>query len=176
MSRRLYHADGQMLDVLRVDTKTCPELAALVQISNDGGTAIFDPTNGFVRFPGGAKKFTIRHDPQSRLYWSLASIVPRQHTNTDKPSRIRNTLALVCSKDLKEWDTRCILLYHPDVKNHGFQYVDWLFEGEDLLALCRTAYDDGEGSAHNYHDANFLTFHRVKNFRKLTMADSVELP
>ena len=31
---------------------------------------------------------------------------------------------------------------HPDVKNHGFQYVDWLFEGDDLIAACRTAFDD----------------------------------
>jgi hypothetical protein len=50
--------------------------------------------------------------------------------------------------------------------------VDWLFEGDDLIAACRTAYDDEEGGAHNFHDANFLTFHRFKNFRRLTMKDS----
>jgi hypothetical protein len=68
---------------------------------------------------------------------------------------------------------RCILLHHPDVASHGFQYVDWLFDGEDGIAACRTAFDDGQGSAHNAHDANFLTFHRFARFRRITMADSV---
>lgn len=168
--------DGQVLDVLRVDTAKFPEVAALVRISPDGRTASFDAANGFVQFPGGAKKFAIRYDPQSGFYWSLASIVPKQFESAAKPAGIRNTLALVRSKDLKVWDKRGILLYHPDVKLHGFQYVDWLFEGADLIALCRTAYDDGAGGAHNNHDANFLTFHRIKNFRTLTMANSVSVP
>jgi hypothetical protein len=71
---------------------------------------------------------------------------------------------------------RCILLYHSDVKKHGFQYVDWLFDGNDLIAACRTAHDDGQGGAHNAHDANFLTFHRFANFRRLTAADSAPVP
>ncbi len=49
---------------------------------------------------------------------------------------------------------------------HGFQYLDWQFEGNDIIALSRTAYDDAEGEAHNQHDANFITFHRIENFRK----------
>ena len=68
---------------------------------------------------------------------------------------------------------RSVVLYHPDVSRHAFQYVDWLFEGDALIAASRTAYDDGHGGAHNAHDANFLTFHRFENFRELTMADSV---
>jgi hypothetical protein len=67
---------------------------------------------------------------------------------------------------------RCILLYHPDVAKHGFQYVDWLFDGDDIIAACRTAYDDGVGGARNQHDSNFMTFHRFANFRQLTMADN----
>jgi hypothetical protein len=31
--------------------------------------------------------------------------------------------------------------------------------------LSRTAFDDGLGGAHNAHDANFLTFHRIENIR-----------
>jgi len=54
------------------------------------------------------------------------------------------------------------------VKNHGFQYPDWRFDGEDMVAVCRTAYEDGLGGAHNNHDANFLTFHRVPRFREMT--------
>ena len=162
--------DGQLVDVLRVQTRSPDEKAAIVRISADGKTAAFDPATGFVHFPGGAKKFTIRFDPKSKLYWTLASIVQQRH-RADNPGGIRNTLALTCSPDLKQWTVRCILLYHPDVKKHGFQYVDWLFDGDDLIAACRTAYDDGQGGARNNHDANYLTFHRIKDFRTKTMAD-----
>jgi hypothetical protein len=68
---------------------------------------------------------------------------------------------------------KCILLHHPDPLHHAFQYLDWQFDGPDLIAVSRTAYDDGQGGAHTFHDANFLTFHRFKNFRKLSTADSV---
>jgi hypothetical protein len=82
---------------------------------------------------------------------------------------------LVCSRYLSDWETRRILLHHPEPAKHGFQYVDWLFDGEDMIAACRTAFDDGEGGAHNQHDANFLTFHRFANFRSLTMTNSALL-
>jgi len=166
---------GELVDILRVQTKSPNEKAAIVRISADGRTASFDPDTGFVNFPGGAKKFAIRFDATSGLYWSLASIVAERH-RADNPGGIRNTLALTSSADLTNWTVRCILLYHPDVKKHGFQYVDWQFEKEDMIAACRTAYDDGGDGAHNAHDANFLTFHRFPNFRRLTMEDSVEMP
>jgi len=163
---------GELVNVLRVQTKSPNEKAAMVHISPDGKTASFDPVTGFIQFPGGAKKFTIRFDPQSRRYWALATIVGERHRAPD-PGRIRNTLALTTSTDLLNWEVRCILLYHPDSARHGFQYVDWLFDGQDIIAACRTAFDDGQGGAHNNHDANYLTFHRFANFRHLTMADSV---
>ena len=166
--------DGRIVDVLRVDSGY-PEKAAIVQVSADGRTLSFDPRTGLVDFPGGAKKFAIRHDPKSDLYWSLATIVPPKHLGKGRPGGVRNTLALTCSPDLVHWTVRCILLYHPDTARHGFQYVDWLFDGDDLLAACRTAYDDGQGGAHNNHDANFLTFHRIAHFREKTLADSVPM-
>ena len=39
------------------------------------GKATFDPNSGFIDFPGGAKKFTIRFDPVSRMYWTLSNPV-----------------------------------------------------------------------------------------------------
>ena len=162
---------GDLLDILRVQTRSPDEKAAIVHISLDGTQASFDPETGFVPFPGGAKKFAIRYDSRTGLYWSIASIVPTKH-RAENPGGIRNTLALLRSADLHEWTIRSILLYHPDVKRHGFQYVDWHFEGHALIAVCRTAYDDGQGGAHNNHDANFLTFHRWNNFRDLTPADA----
>ena len=165
---------GEMLDILRVDHKaSLDEKAAFVKISPDGKTASFDVTSGFVPFPGGSKKFTIRYDPKSKLYWTLTNYIPQafKQANAGKnPASLRNTQALCSSKDLKTWELRQVVLQHPDVAKHGFQYVDWLFEGKDIILLSRTAYDDGLGGAHNNHDANFLTFHRIKKFRKKPVA------
>jgi hypothetical protein len=167
--------DGRIVDVLRVDKPNLPEKAALVEIGADGRTAAFNPKTGFVDFPGGAKKFTIRFDPESRLYWSLANIIPPEIRTVEPPGAMRNTLALVSSSDLRQWTVRQVVLQHANPDKYGFQYADWQFDGDDLIAVCRTAYDDGLGGAHNYHDANFLTFHRWKSFRELTMAPSLPI-
>jgi hypothetical protein len=163
---------GGIVNILRVDTPSLPEKAAIAVVSEDGKSLSFDPTTGFVDFPGGAKKFTVRKDPKEGGYWTLASIVrnaPAAAAGESefyvKPAAVRNTLALLRSGDLRKWEVRRILLYHPDVAKHGFQYVDWQFDGDDLIAVCRTAYEDGQGGANSAHDANFLSFHRIQRFR-----------
>lgn len=164
--------DGGIVDILRVDDKTThDEKAAIVKISADGKVATFDPQTGFIPFPGGSKKFAIRFDEKSGRYWTLSNIIPdefRQQYPERNPAGFRNTLALMSSDDLVNWQTHEIILQHPDVLNHGFQYVDWLFEGDDMIVASRTAYDDGTEQAHNNHDANFLTFHRITDFRNKT--------
>jgi len=170
--------EGRVVDILRVNGGPGGK-AAMVRISDDGRTATFDPATGFIDLPGAAKKFTIRYDPESKAYWSLVNPVPKKDSRplySRKPGSVRNTLALVRSEDLEKWEIRCILLHHPDVMRHGFQYPDWQFDGDDLIAAIRTAYDDGLGGAHNAHDANYLTFHRFARFRDLTMADSAVDP
>jgi hypothetical protein len=160
--------DGQILDILRVDTPGLPEKAAIANISADGRLAHFDTQRGFIDFPGGAKKFTIRYDAKRDCYWSLATVavLPRPNSGSRRrPATLRNILAMTSSSDLAHWTVRRIVLSHSDSSTHGFQYVDWLFDGEDLIAVCRSAFDDTRGGAHNYHDANFLTFHRFTGFR-----------
>ncbi|MFO0900155.1 MAG: sialidase family protein [Pirellulales bacterium] len=157
---------GRIVNILRVDAPLDDEQAAIVEISPDGRQATFDPERGFVPLPGGAKKFSIRPDPRGGGYWTLANYVPPEQRR-GLPAKTRNTLALVHSTDLRSWQVQAILLAHPDPERHGFQYVDWLYDGGDLIALVRTAYDDGQGGAHNQHDANYLTFHRFANFREL---------
>ncbi len=148
--------------------------AAIVHVSDDGKRISFDPEKDFIDFPGGAKKFTIRHDPASDRYWSLVNDVPSHHHGLKNAANIRNTLALVSSNNLINWQVHSIVLYHPDIDKHAFQYVDWLFEGDDIIAVSRTAYDDGMGGARNAHDANYLSFHRIVNFRALDDDDLYE--
>jgi hypothetical protein len=162
---------NKIVNILRVDYNPDGGIAAIIRVSEDGRESKFNPAHDFIKFPGGATKFTIRHDPQSKMYWTLSNFAPEFHRTT-RAASTRNTLALASSPDLRNWSVRSVVLYHPDVEKHAFQYVDWLFEGDDLIVASRTAYDDGLGGAHRGHDANFLTFHRVQNFRRLEMADS----
>ena len=74
---------------------------------------------------------------------------------------------LSASRDLLRWRIVSELLHHPDPARHAFQYVDWVFDGDDIVYLSRTAYDDGHGGAHRAHDANFTTFHRIPQFRSI---------
>jgi hypothetical protein len=165
--------DGEMVNVLRADFRTPgEERAAIQKVAAAGEVIEFDRNTGFVDFPGGTKKFTIRHDPETNRYWTLSNHVPPRHFDQN-PERTRNTVALMASEDLLDWEVRAIVLYHPDVRNHGFQYLDWQFEGDDIIAVSRTAYDDGLGGADNQHNANYLTFHRLQHFREMS---NVEVP
>ncbi|MBS1813521.1 MAG: exo-alpha-sialidase [Acidobacteria bacterium] len=157
--------DGKLYDVLRVDNA---EQAAIVEY-RDGALHF----NEIVPFPGGAKKFTIRWDAKSKLFWTLSNpALPQFPASAKNPASVRNTLALMSSPDLHTWTIRSIVLSHPDVKKHAFQYVDWQFDGNDLIVASRTAWEDAEGQANTAHNANFLIFHRVNNFRQLHTADT----
>lgn len=162
--------NGEMVIILRTDDRTSfDEKASIVRVSSDGKKASFDPETGFIPFPGGGKKFAIRYDDASARYWTLSNAIQPKYI-PEFPERngpnFRNTLVLMSSDDLREWVIHEIVLEHPDVLHTGFQYVDWLVDGDDLIAVSRTAFYDGDSLANSHHNANFLTFHRIENFRK----------
>lgn len=156
--------EGEILNILRVDRRDV-ETAAIMHVSDDGVSVSFDPQKDFVEFPGGCKRFVIRYDETSKRYWSLSNWVPKKFKgyNTE---RSRNTLALVSSTDLKNWTVNKVILQDDNIEKSGFQYVDWVFEGKDIVLASRTAFFDGVEFADNQHNSNFITFHRIKGFRK----------
>lgn len=156
---------GEIVNVLRVDYRALPEKAAIVRLSADGRKATFDPARDFVDFPGGCKKFVIRPDPRDGRYWTLANAILPAHAGGNV-ERVRNAAVLMSSPDLRTWTPHHVALYHGNTATHGFQYLDWQFEGEDLLIVARTAFDDGIGGAENQHNSNYLTFHRLEGFRR----------
>lgn len=163
------HKQKRLLNILRVGTikGVGVEQCARVEVSSNGKQISFDTATGFVPFPGGAKKFTIRYDERTAKYWTLVN-------NTDpeklviKNDKTRNTLSLYSSTDLLEWTKERTIIDHPDIYYHGVQYVDWQFDGEDIVAVVRTAWEDEEGNAHNQHDSNYILFHRVARFAENT--------
>ncbi|MBE6428382.1 MAG: exo-alpha-sialidase [Planctomycetaceae bacterium] len=147
--------DGNVSVLLRVEDWHCPggpgKHAARIDLSKDGRKQEF--VKFLNQFPGGHSKFCIRFDEVSRKYWAL--------TNWIQPNQkgARNTLALVCSDDLDQWEVRQIVYQHPDGIN-GFQYVDWRFVGNDIHFVCRLGW-----FGKNMHDSNYMIFDTVKDFR-----------
>ena len=162
--------EGQLWNVLRLNARRSGDeawslwnKAAMVRVDQEGAILSFDPSNGVIDLPGGHSKFTIRYDSQSQRYATLSNGV----RDVSRPT-LRSVLSLYASTDLRSW-SHCHTLLADDsgflsklsAQRTGFQYVDWQFDGEDILYLVRTAYD----GAHNYHDANRITFHRLYDFR-----------
>ena len=157
--------DGEVWNILRFNSTPIWDKAAVIQVHDGGQKITFQPNDGFIDFPGGITKFTIRFDSVSELYLTLSNNNP----NTENPSR-RSVLSLHASENLTDWQHKMTLLqddsglpYNQSIELTGFQYPDWQFDGEDIICLVRTAYD----GAHNFHDSNRITFHRIKNFRRL---------
>ncbi len=147
--------DGRLLNILRWHVYPHFGKAVALEIASDGRCLSFDHA---IDFPGGMTKFTILRHPETGLYWSLVNRVTKPDA-----AGMRSVLTLVKSADLEHWTpVRDLLRDDRDtaVRYTGFQYVDWLFDGPDILAASRTAFN----GAHNFHDANYLTFHRVRDF------------
>ena len=49
------------------------------------------------------------------------------------------------------------------MQNYGYQYPDFIIEGDNLLMLVREA----SGNTTYYHNANYITFYTVEDFRNL---------
>jgi hypothetical protein len=164
--------DGKMAVINRVHSLG-DDTASYYEVSPDGKT-IDKSSLKIIRLPGACKKFTIHYDKESKLYWALTNHSPKKLRGINQVERMRSTVALIYSDDLINWKIKAILLSHPDVKKVGFQYLDWFIEGNDIVALSRTAYDDGLGGAHDCHDANYITFHRFKNFRNAITTEELK--
>lgn len=154
--------DGRLWDILRVNSTPFFDRAAMVEIKDNGKTAEFSPEN-FITLPGGMSKFLIRKDPHSNVYWMLSN----NNTNPDFSAQ-RNVLSLYASKDLRTWYYARTLMEDDQglsatesIKKTGFQYPDWVFDGDNIIYLSRTAYQ----GARNYHDSNRITFGRVENYK-----------
>ena len=114
---------------------------------------------GLRDIPSTPSKWQIEYDEQSGNYIALVSRM------LDDPPTRRNLMSLISSRDLVSWKVCGDLIdfRHADPKAVGFQYVDFIIDGDDLIYLSRTAFN----SANSFHNSNYITFHRVRDFRGL---------
>ena len=165
--------DGKVYNIIRTNSSTTSAYATMIHVK-DENTIEYDPLTDCINLPGGGKKFTMRYDAQSGLYWTI--------TNPDfdgsvshsgiysggmSHSLMRNRMVLLYSTDLKNWVEAKDVLYHQDPFFHGFQYCDWTFDSDDIIAVVRAGYPEKRGLPVRQHDANSFIFVRIPNFRSL---------
>ncbi len=114
----------------------------------------------FVDFSGNLSKFDVLYDEKSNLYYSLINSI-----RDENKVGARNVLAMAVSSDLEDWREVCDLLNYSDLDSSkvAFQYVSFLFDVDNILYLSRTAFNNSQ----NFHDNNYITFHKIENFRQL---------
>ena len=149
-------------------------LTALARVNASGGVS-FDPANNFVDLPGGEKKFGAAYDAVSGKFYVLGNpLLPTDpaylpSTTSADPDMIRNTAAILTSKDLLHWTAEKIFLYSGDIDHEGFGYLNFDFDGSNMVAAARTAWViPGEPSPNNGrggHDSNCFTIHKITDFR-----------
>lgn len=157
----LVNPKGKINIVLRINAEGADMLdgrAAVLAVDESDPEAQLSFV-GYARMPAGLNsKFQILFDVLSGYYVAVGNL-----PTASMPASQRNVLALFCSRDAMEWHlVKSIFDYrHEPVNEVGFQYPSFLIDGEDILLQVRTALN----GARNYHDANYSTFHVVKNFR-----------
>ena len=146
---------GRLLNVMRFGGDRC---VLAYEVSSWDHEAMLTYSH-CIPFPANLSKFMMKYDPVSKQYYSIAS---RLHETIETK---RNLLSLLSSEDLERWYLVTDLLdySHQDPTKIGFQYVDFEFEGDDIIFLCRTAIN----KANSFHNSNYSTFHRIKNFRQI---------
>ena len=163
--------DGKVVDVIRSDCNTSSAYATILHTSGTTGLS-YNSSTDWINMPGGGKKFTIRYDEVSGLYWSLTNPhFDEEVTNIGmysggmSPGLKRNRLVLISSPDLRNWTVKRTILYDKDPFFHGFQYADWVIDGDDLAVVVRAAYPEKSGLPKRQHDANKFIFVKVPSFR-----------
>ena len=166
---------GEVINLIRTNSSATSGFATRLHVVGIDSLR-FDPERDWVEMPGGGKKFTVRRDPVGGLYWALTNPdsgreTPFTHRGIYagglSRSLERNTLTLVCSADLVNWVEVAVILHDPDPFFHGFQYADWIFDGDDIAAVVRVGAPESRGLPVRQHDSNMMCFVRIPNFRDL---------
>jgi hypothetical protein len=124
----------------------------------------------FVPCPGGQMRFHILYDDVTQLYWLLSSQSTDSMCRPDKlppdryslPNNERHRLQLHFSRNCMDWCFAGLVAAGATPKQSR-HYASMVIDGEDIHVLSRS----GDAEALNAHDVNMITFHSIKDFRRL---------
>lgn len=163
--------DGNLKIMLRLDDSHPYEFASIFNIT-DFKTLEYVKT---IIMPGAAKKFQIYWDEQSRKYWSVVSpsFWNDMATYGTNACNTRNAYSLVTSTDLENWTIEHTCIYSDNAFSNSYHYIDWAFDGDDIISCFRCSFDEERGMAYSGHDSNGFGFFRVRNFRNAASVPTI---
>lgn len=145
----IVHKDGELYNIVRTMQNG---ISLKMTLDKNPESVMHSPTI-YKDFPLSAiSKFEIKFDEQTGYYIALGN---------DATVWDRQRLVMAVSKDLENWTIALEIADGRGTEN-AFSYPDFIFSGDDILLLSRTAYN----GAKNNHDTNMITFHKIENFRK----------
>lgn len=175
------HLRGVVLQKVNSQDADNFNVAALAVLDEQSGNFTFSK---FVNGPFGSSKFLVRRDTSpsppslpasvpaaaaAPLYFGLSTNITSATANYSNYNA-RNNLVLSISHDLEAWHV-CATIASDDtglapldsIAYTGFEYPDFIYDGNDILAVIRTAY---RGAA-DCGASNRVTFKRIVGYRSL---------
>jgi hypothetical protein len=125
----------------------------------------------YIPLPGGQMKFHIIYDDESTLYWLLSTQSTDSMTRVEKlpedrynlPDNERRRLVLHFSKNCFDWCFAGVISIGEEEKMSR-HYAAMAVLDDDLLIVSRS----GDENTKSAHDTNFVSFHKINDFRRLT--------
>ncbi|MCA9232274.1 MAG: exo-alpha-sialidase [Planctomycetales bacterium] len=159
------HTGGTGLAAMcKVVEQSDGSMATMLETAPSGRKHVYLP------MPGGQMRFHLLYDELSKLYWLLSSQATDSMTRAERlpadrynlPNNERHRLQLHFSKNCVDW---CFagLVARGETARESRHYASMIVDGDDLHILSRS----GDHRAKSAHDGNLITFHTVKDFRKL---------
>ncbi len=124
----------------------------------------------FAPMPGGQMKFHILYDKVSQLYWLLSTQATDSMTRAERlpeerynlPNNERSRLVLHFSKNCFDWCFAGVVAI-GDTERMSRHYAAMEIDRENLYIVSRS----GDENSKDAHDTNFISFHKIEEFRKL---------
>lgn len=159
----------RILSTVKIKRQTTSNVCAVLDATDDG-TKLDLKFTRYNSMPGGNLKFCVLWDETSKLFWATSNL-PANSENTInvKQDNFRGSagdrrfLMLHYSLDALNWFPAGCIAAAPKL-SQSFMYARPVIDGDDLAIICRSSVN-----APNQHDADYATFHRVRDFRKLAM-------
>ena len=150
----------------------------MLDLNDDGGKLDLKFTQ-YHPMPGGQLKFCVIWDEVSQMFWATANLVVDSQGSFDwwAAGEKKGNVAYASGVGGNDWRF-LMLLYGVDGLNwfqagcvaqagkisQSFMYARPVIDGDDLAIIVRSSVN-----APNQHDADYATFHRVRDFRRLAL-------
>jgi hypothetical protein len=164
----------RVLTTVKLKHSTVAGLCGVLDAADDE-TGLSLKFNHFSAMPGGQLKFCILRDEVFGMFWATSNLpvdtedvlgwarAGEESGRYRASASDRRFLMLSYGLDGLNWfPAGCIA--QAGKLSQSFMYARPVIDGEDLAIIARSSVQ-----APNQHDADYATFHRVRNFRQLAL-------